>query len=236
MGAIEYLIFHPEKENDEILAALTTEENSLQRRQFIVAVTQNVLKKVQVLDSMWSTADASQRLWFTESPIDANSLSSPLNRLTNNMVDLLNMTYKYKVGHPLGYFARLGMMNVVDPQPNRVESWGSGYSIEVLTSTLRGLSIVFNGGDQLGYDDYLESLNAQVEYEDGTLAEVINNTIETSIAQLDALGEPLEDAVLNNPDDVDAIYQELRNLNRLIVVDMANNLGITLYFNDTDGD
>jgi hypothetical protein len=51
-----------------------------------------------------------------------------------------------------------------------------------------------------------------------------------------AIPEPLHRAVAEAPAPVERAYAEVGQLLRLVEVDMMNVLGITLLFNDNDGD
>jgi predicted lipoprotein len=94
---------------------------------------------------------------------------------------------------------------------------------------------IYTGGDGLGFDDYLDFLGA--EGEGGLpLSQVIDDQFVTTLAAFDAIEGTLHTTVTDQPDQVNAAYEEVRTLLVLLKADMANQLGVTLTFNDNDGD
>jgi predicted lipoprotein len=53
---------------------------------------------------------------------------------------------------------------------------------------------------------------------------------------IDAIGAPLGRAVVSEPESVEAAIDSLGALQRLLQVDIANALSLTVGFNDNDGD
>lgn len=53
---------------------------------------------------------------------------------------------------------------------------------------------------------------------------------------MEAIKEPLETAVVSNPEAVLHVYEELSTLVRLTKTDMANHMGLVITYNDGDGD
>ncbi|MEZ4590081.1 MAG: hypothetical protein R3D55_02920 [Chloroflexota bacterium] len=68
------------------------------------------------------------------------------------------------------------------------------------------------------------------------LSQVIDAQFVTTLAAFDEIEGSLHTAVTTNPNQVNAAYDEVRTLLVLIKADMANHLGVTLTFNDNDGD
>lgn len=233
LPAIEYLIFDPGVDMETLVATFTSHPRSQQRRQYLVAAIENVRAKAQELRALWSEPEGTQLKQFIETDVANDGIHNPLNRFVNNMVALLEGTYKYKIGQPLGYFSNRGVPEFVEPDPTLVESWRSGYSTALLISSLQGLATLYRGADGIGYDDYLDTFDTNAGE---PLSAVINQQIETTLAVLESIDAPLEEAVLNNPAVVDQAYKEVRRLMILVRVDMADRLGITIFFSDADGD
>ena len=53
---------------------------------------------------------------------------------------------------------------------------------------------------------------------------------------LDAIDGPLSDAVVEDPESVEAAMDALTSLQRFFQIDVADALSIVVGFNDTDGD
>ena len=68
------------------------------------------------------------------------------------------------------------------------------------------------------------------------LSQVILRQFDAALAALRAIDGPLETAVQANPAQVESAYQETLSLLTLLKADMVNQLGLTLTFNDNDGD
>ena len=81
-----------------------------------------------------------------------------------------------------------------------------------------------------GLADYLVFL------ESADLATRIENEFDAALQAVDAVTLPLGQAVLNEPEQVQALYDALRALIISTKVDMTNVMGVTITFNDNDGD
>ena len=60
--------------------------------------------------------------------------------------------------------------------------------------------------------------------------------MDNTLAALRAIDPPLSRAVTEAPDTVQTAYDEARFLVVLLKSDMGNQMGVTVTFNDTDGD
>ena len=86
------------------------------------------------------------------------------------------------------------------------------------------------GGSGIGLDDYLKAsdaaeLDAQIQAQ--------FNVIE---GRLIAINNPLKKAVINQSQEVQALYNELQKLIVLWKVDMPSRLGVLISYQDNDGD
>ena len=144
------------------------------------------------------------------------------------MVAILEIAIRDKLGRPLGIAEGDG------PHPEEVEAGLSGNSLAQIQQNVTAVQIAFTGGDGLGLDDYLDYLGA--ESEGIPLSQKINEQFATTQAALNAIEPPLATAVSQDTATVQAAYDEMRQLLILIKVDMANQLGVTITFNDSDGD
>ena len=81
---------------------------------------------------------------------------------------------------------------------------------------------------------YLDFLGAT--YEGQPLSAAITEQTESALAALAAIEQSLSVAVVEDPDAVRTLYDEVKALLVLVKSDMANHLGITITFSDNDGD
>ena len=126
--------------------------------------------------------------------------------------------------------APLGLSDGEAADPGKVEAPLSGTSLSRIRANLASVEQAFTGGDGLGLDDYLEFLDAN------TQAALVEEKLAEALNALDAIEEPLETAVTNQPDAVQALYDAVQALLVATSVDAANQLGITVTFSDADGD
>lgn len=227
LPAIEYLIFNPAG-NAQVVGSFTADPAGQKRMQYLVAAVENVNHKAEELVNIWATEGDNYAGNFITADADSGEQQQLLSLLVNQMAAGLEDIVKRKIGHPLGKTSQAGV------RPELVEAKLSGVSGQLLHSNFEGLATVFNGGQQLGFDDYLDYLGA--EYEGQPLSKVINAQIETTQAALEAIDEPLNLAMENHPEQVELVYNEARQLIVLIKADMANHLAVTMTFNDSDGD
>jgi len=123
---------------------------------------------------------------------------------------------------------------LVLPQPisrqlGRIEGSGSGTSQESLVALLEGARKLYREADGSGLEGYVKHLN-------GPLAERLETQLEAAIGASQAIGAPLEQAVVAHRPSVQSAYDKARALEILFKVDLASALGVTLTFSSNDGD
>lgn len=229
LPAMEYLLFAPKQSPDVILQQFTTDVSANQRMAYLVALSENLHQKAKQLLALWSADGSNQAAAFIQADFDGGELNGSISMLTNEMVALLENLIQNKVGRPLGE------KSGGKPQPELVEAPYSGDSLPFILANLQAFELAFNGGEGLGLDDYLDFLPASAQA-DQPLAEKINQQLEQTMAAFSAISLPLEQTVLAQPEQLAAANSELRALLVLVKVDMANQLGVTITFNDSDGD
>lgn len=225
LPAIEYLIFAEDGRNDTALARLTSNPTQME---YLLAATQNLHNKAQEVQAYWLTDGNNYANTFINADGGGETFNSSLSMLNNQMVAILESSIREKLGRPLGVAAGNGT------HPEAVEAALSGNSLAQIQHNLTAVHIAFTGGAGLGLDDYLDYLG--VESEGTPLSQKINDQFATTQAALNAIQPPLKTAVSQDPATVQTAYDELNKLLILIKVDMANQLGVTITFNDSDGD
>ena len=83
--------------------------------------------------------------------------------------------------------------------------------------------------DGLGLHEYVAFLQPGLQ----TTVAARFTAVRNALALLDT---PLQDAVVNRPNEVQALYDALQELLLTTKVDMTNVMGVTITFNDNDGD
>lgn len=227
LPALEYFIFDSDDDNQVVVDALTSDS---QQMDFIVALAQYLPTTGENILLYWSAEGDN----FAENFINADQAGGDpqgsINLLANEMFAAFEMILQMRIGEPAG------IVNGGEAHPGLVDAPLSQHSLARVEHTLIGLQRLFTGGstDALGFDDYLDFLNA--EYEGQTLSSHINERFEATLATLNTIDEPLQTAVVNQADAVQTLYDEIRMTLIPIRVDMASQLSILVTFSDADGD
>ncbi len=228
LGTMEYLLFDPENSNDVVLEKFTDAENADRRRELILRLAENAQQRSNELAAIWSADGDNYAQAFIAADMDGGELQGSMNMLVNQMISDVEEIVASRLGKPAGKRTNGAI------RPDLVESLYAQQSLPRLIATLKGMQLAFNGGEGLGFDDYLDYLDA--DYEDGLLSTAINTQFDTAIAALQAIDQPLETSVTSDLPAVETAFEEINQLLVLLKVDMANHLGVTLTFNDNDGD
>jgi len=228
LDAMEYLIFVPEKAPFDIVDVFKDER----RRQFVLALAQNIERKAGEIRDYWSPAGRNFAGRLVRADQEGGVIQGAINMLANKIFVTLQTDLEMWLGEPSG-IALDG-----EPHPDLVESPQARHSLRLIAHRLIGLQKIFNGGtgeDHLGFDDYLDFLGAEAA--DGSpLSEAINQRFDKALKSTDEIVQPLALAVIDAPDDIAALYEDLRQLQILLRADMKSHLSIVITLSDRDGD
>ncbi|UTW60873.1 imelysin family protein [bacterium SCSIO 12741] len=228
LAAMEWLLFDPDSGNTVILAQLTQGTHSYRRRKYLQALGENMYEKAQQIQELW-TGDYRQEFIDNQ----GTDLYSSLGSLTNQMISLNEKIIKSKMGKPLG------KSSDNQAHPDLLESGLSGRSLAHIQYNLIILENIFlaksdEKGNLTGYDDYLNFLNAR--HGDELLSAKILDQMEITENSLKNITPPLRTAIINQKAEVETAYEEFKSLLTLLKADMASSMGVTITFNDNDGD
>ncbi|MEM8533834.1 MAG: imelysin family protein [Chloroflexota bacterium] len=225
LPALEYLLFDSAGDNAAVLEALNERP---QRMQYVVATAQALNNDAETLLQFWSPDGENYAAEFVARDSSGEVMQSAVSELSNELVNTLETLVQTRLGDPLG------RSNGGEAQPELAEAALSGTSLPAIVSTIAAFQQTFTGEEGMGFDDYLVSLD--LDTTDQPLAERIVQQSESTITALEAIEAPLHIAVVEQPEQVEAAYEEARSLLVLAKVDMAGTLGVTLTFGDADGD
>jgi len=228
LGVMEYLLFDPAGGDAAILAAFTTGEGAARRRELLYALAAALPPRADEIIAIWSPEGENYHQIFVDADAASGDIWGSINLLTNHMLAVTEEIIGDRLGQPLGKRSN-GQV-----RPDLVEAPYSGASRERIIATVEALRQTYRGGEGLGFDDYLDFLGAT--YGDGPLSAEVNARFERALTALQAIEGPLETAVVENPAQVEAAYQAVRELMTIIKVDMINQMGLTMTFSDSDGD
>lgn len=219
--AIEYLLFA-----EDVL------DNS-RKLHLLASYGADLQKQAEALVAMWDGYESK----FIAADQNGRATQGSLNMLVNEMIAKLSNVVLDKLGTPMGKLA------YGEPQPHAAQGYMSGSSLEHIRSNIEAYRAALTGSwqdePQLALADYLEHIGAIYEQTGETLAEHLLARVDTALSAIDALEAmemPLHQAVVDAPEDVDALYEAARMLLILTKVDMGNQMGVTVTFNDSDGD
>lgn len=133
-----------------------------------------------------------------------------------------------KVGIPLG----LRSLGVIQPQ--RVEAYFSGQSVPLLDDGLNACLALVEGTDSYSLYAYLDAVDAQ--YFEAPLSDAIRDAAAGCRVSVSALSGPIDEIVVDEPEQAEAVYTALQQLIVLLKVDLPSALSILLTYQDNDGD
>ena len=154
------------------------------------------------------------------------SLKDAFSEVVNRMGFTIENVRKDKLGRPLGD-ASGGT-----PAPDNVESRFSGRSITDIQDNLDGIELLYFGDADVD----LPGLRRYVQERGKNFDAEMQAALDGARSALDAIGAPLSEAVQVSPAAVRDASDRLGELQRLIQVDLIGALGLSLSFNDNDGD
>lgn len=222
LPAIEYLIFS-ETGDDSVHEAM---QSDLRRIQYVSACTENLYQKTQEIASLWSPLGENYiDLYSTNTQ---SGLEGSLSLTVNQMSTHIEYMMVTKLGKPLGK----DFDDMVNPL--KLEAWRSKKSKDCLVQNLQIFNDLMSGKNGPGFADYLDYLEAKKDGQD--LSEAILQQTEKVITDLEAINGSIYETIQSDPNSIDIVYNDLKDLLVLIKVDMTSALSVTLTFSDNDGD
>ena len=222
-----YLLHGSGSTNQEIVAEFTTGTNAAGRKTYLKDNIDFVKDKVDAVVSEWTNNYIDT---FLSDENAGTDVGSSLGQLVNALVlHYERFSRDGKIGIPAG------VRSAGVPRPTSTEAFYAGYSAELAIANLEAIKRLFLGnsltGDQgLGLDDNIEALDAP------ELSSQIVTELDEAIAALQQLNDPLSENIENNNDPVLTAFTEMQDIVVLLKADMASLLGITITFQDNDGD
>jgi len=144
-----------------------------------------------------------------------------LNEWVNQMGFTAQNIRELKLGKPVGDYSD------GEPQPDLLESRLSGRSLADASNALEGVRLVWAGVNDQGIRTLVP---------DESIQQQVDNLLAIAGDRLGSIPEPLEEAIVNEPEIVDYAQAPLRELQSVLQRDVATALNVTVTFNDSDGD
>jgi uncharacterized protein len=228
--AMEYLLFDSESGNAAVLARLTAEDGGARRRAYLVATAEDMKSKTATLYEAWDPAQgnfAGQLREAGGTSATYGTRKAAVDVIVNRLIFQAEFITGSKLGKPLGKSSGGG------PQPDEEESPRSDNSIEDMLDGLRGIASVYDGAysgrDGLGLGDLVRSKSEPLDAS-------VHARIDGAADAVGAIPFPFRTAITDHPAEANAAYESTRELKRILTTEVVGVLGVTLTFNDNDGD
>ncbi|GAA4836177.1 hypothetical protein GCM10023331_21760 [Algivirga pacifica] len=218
LAVVEYLLFGKDLSTTEVLASFSDE----QRLAYLQTLTEVLAGHAT------SITEALPEFLPLFVSADGKDVGSSTNMIANDLLIMIETMKNEKVGIPLG------KKSLGQPLPLNVEALFSRHSLPLLMISLESTQELFIGKEGLGYDDYLNEVDARIN--NTPLSEVILAQFQACKTAAEAINDPLEVAITSEKENVENLYNELKKLVTLTKSDMMSQLGLSVTFSDNDGD
>jgi len=215
MPALEYLLFAGPLLADTPRCAYAT------------ALAADIARRSDELATGWETEAEDLRTAGADGSAYASEQAG-LDAVVNATIENLYRMVKDKLDRPLGN------LTGSDPDPLLLESRFSGTTRDDLEANLRGFAMVYLGAD--GEPGGEPGLGALVAARDPDLDRRILTQHGIARDTLAAIPLPFATALTDHRGAVQSARDEIDALRRLIKLDVASLLGVTLSLSDNDGD
>ncbi|MEX2402469.1 MAG: imelysin family protein, partial [Rhodothermales bacterium] len=226
--AAGYLLYA--ETDEDVLARYTDDERGGSRMIYLEDVVAHIATSTNAAADDWSADGGNYIATFLSPDRAGTDVGSSLGMLINAFIlHYERFLRDGKIGIPAG--ARSAGV----PRPTSTEAYYGGYSAELALANLRAVKRLFlgtaaNGSSGLGLDDHLQARDADA------LASEIESELDAAIASLEALSDPLADQIRTDNDPVITAFTELQDVLVLLKADMTSVLGVTISYQDNDGD
>lgn len=229
LPAIDYLLFG--RSTDNLLKLYTTAPDAANRKKYLKDVMALINQRVQATYTAWAPSGGNYLKTFKEAA--GTAVGSSVGNLVNQLNQEIDITKRFKVYVPVGG------LTYDTPMPAKTEAYFSGISLELLEQNVKAQKRIFlgqtaQGTDGPGLAEYLDHVDAK--YDNKALSTAIADQFDAVLAAIAAVQGPLSTAVTTDQAAVNNIYSEFQKLIVLTKTDMPQALGVTISYQDNDGD
>lgn len=232
LPALGYLLHGVGETDDEIVSMYTADDEAENRMTYLLDNISFIKEKVDTATNEWQESGGDYISTFLSEDNAGTDVGSSLGMLINSYV----MHYERflrdgKIGIPAG------VRSAGTPRPVAVEAYYGGYSLELAIANLEQVERIFTGANARGLDENIIALNNVTEkYDTEELANEIQSQMDEAQSELEDLNDPLSQQIEEDNDSVLKAFQEMQQVVTLIKADMTSVLGITITYQDNDGD
>lgn len=222
--ALDYLLYGIGADDAAILEKYTTHTDAAKYMQYLTDVIEDIIMRAQAVYTGWAVNNY-------DGTFDTNTgtaAGTSLSLLVNQFNESYELIKRDKIGIPSGILT-LGFTN-----PDKVEAFYSGRSLELATAALNASEQFYLGGTGMGLDDLVTSIGAMKN--DQPLNDVIKAQFTAAKNALATLTGKLSDEVTNNTSAVETAYNELSKQVVNIKTDMPSVMCVSITYVDNPSD
>ncbi len=222
LPVIEYLLFAPRPTPEEPFARDT------RRCAYLTGASRKLHSDAERMLSAW-VSDGYLKS-FTQAGIETDVFYSSQDALSE-VVNRIGFTLENMRYEKLSKAA--GVAGQGPPLPETIESRFAAHSIDDLKNNLSGLERVIWGDPEAEIDGLMSYLEICGRAD---LDEPLKQGFARVRQAIESIPQPLSEAVLEAPESVLESIEALKALQRIVQVDVAPGIWVTVGFNDSDGD
>lgn len=222
--AIDYLL------NGLDVSMYTTDANASNRKQYLLAVVDKMLEKVNKVNSDWATYKEN---FIANTATDANS---SISIMVNNYVMYYERYLRGgKVGLPVGAMTGIAKADISEAY------YSQELAKEFVVTALTAVRDFYSGKSYSGASSgegmksYLAALGT-TDNNGMLMADVVETEMNQAITAVGSLNGTIVEAVNNNRTQVLEAYEEVQDVVPLLKVDMVSAFSISITYTDNDGD
>lgn len=228
--AVGFLLHGTGDTNQQIVSEFTTAKNASNRMAYLQDNVDSILENAGAILNEWSADGGNFIGTFLSDANAGTDVGSSLGMLVNAYtLHYERFLRDGKIGIPSG------VRSAGVPRASATEAFYGGYSNELALANLQAFGRVFlgtglNGTDGIGLEENLIALEA------ASLSDEITAQLDEATTALQGLNDPLSSQIENDNEPVTSAFQEMQDVLVLVKADMASTLGISITFQDNDGD
>ncbi|MFO0658208.1 MAG: imelysin family protein [Polyangiaceae bacterium] len=227
--ALEILLFDNENGDSAVLSALSGDTNQ-RRRDLVAALAADMATNATKLSDAWDPSKGNFSREFAEAGKGSTTYDTQkkaLDALVNAALRASEIVVSTGLAEPIG------KRNNGVPEPDEQRAARSDNTRQDLLDMIAGVQAVYTctRDKEAG-----TSLSAAVRDKTPSIDDAFNKHLADTTKALDAIPTPFADALSNNLTVLEAAYDQSNDLKRSLQTEISSVLGVTLAFNDTDGD
>lgn len=187
----------------------------------------DIAARTDALNTAWTDEYADALATAGHGSAVYDSLKAGVDEVVNKSIDACLTMVKGKLDNPLGNLTGAA------EDPTLMESRFSGHTRADLEANLAGVWAVYHGADP---DAPAAGISVLVQEVDAKLDERVRAQYARALEVLTAVPEPLTASLVADRSAVQLARDELDTFRRMLKLDVASALGVTLALSDNDGD